>query len=199
MAVTLYAGALTARDTVLNSLGRGRTREEGDDDLIMASVNYATAEMERITNRRLAARDYTGTTRLRIDGDGDHYLRLSEYPVNSLTSAVSVDDSGIETALDLTGMRLLSDSGRVFLPWMVVPEGTSNILVVCNAGYASTDPARYDLERLCLRLSAVIYQDLKKQSGRVTDATLLSATSRIPDFVMPADIANGLKAYMRMW
>jgi uncharacterized phiE125 gp8 family phage protein len=199
MAVTLYASALTARDTVLASLGRGRAREEGDDDLIMASVNYATAEMERITGRRLAARDYTSATRLRIDGDGDHYLRLSEYPVNTVTSAASVDENGVETALDLTGKRLLNDSGRVFLPWQTVPEGVGNILVTCNAGYASTDPARYDLERICLRLSAVIYQDLKKQAGRVTDATLLSATSRIPDFEMPADIANGLKAYARMW
>lgn len=199
MSVTLYAGALATRETALTSLGRARTREEGDDDLIMAAVNYATAEMERITNRLLAARDYATTTRLRIDGDGDHYLRLSEYPVNAVTSAVSLDDSGVETALNLTGKRLLNESGAVFLPWQVVPEGVGNILVTCNCGYATLTPARYDLERLCLRLSAVIYQDLKKQAGRVTDTTLLSATSRIPDFVLPADIADGLKAYVRMW
>jgi hypothetical protein len=199
MAVTLYASALTTREAVLASLGRGKAREEGDDDLIMASVNYATAEMERITNRRLAARAYATTTRLRIDGDGDNYLRLTEYPVNAVTSAVYLDDSGAETALNLTGARLLSETGRVFLPWQTVPAGVGNILVTCNCGYASTAPERYDLERLCLRLCAVIYQDLKKQSGRITDAALMNATSRVPDFVLPADIANGLKAYARLW
>jgi hypothetical protein len=199
MAVTLYAGALVTREAALLSLGRGKAREEGDDDAIMSAVNYATAEMERITHRRLAARAYASATRLRVDGDGDQYLRLSEYPVNAVTSAVYVDDSGAESALDLTGARLLTETGRVFLPWQKVPEGVGNILVTCNCGYAETAPERYDLERLCLRLTTVIYQDLKKQSGRVTDATLMSATARIPDFEMPADIAAGLLAYRRLW
>lgn len=199
MTVVLYTGALTTLEVALASLGRKKVREEGDDDLIMASINYATAEMERVTNRKLAARAYASATRLRIDGDGDQYLRLTEYPVNTVTSAVSLDENGVETALDLTGKRLLTDTGRVFLPWQTVPEGVGNILVTCNCGYAAGTPERYDLERLCLRLTAVIFHDLAKQVGRITDATLLSVTSRIPGFELPADVADGLKAYLRLW
>jgi hypothetical protein len=199
MTVTLYSGALLTREMALASLGRSKVRAEGDDELILAAINYATAEMERVTNRRLAARDYATTTRLRLDGGGDNYLRLTEYPVNTVTSAVSLDDDDAETALDLTGKRLFTDTGRVYLPWQTVPEGVGNILVTCNCGYPAVSAGRYDLERMCLRLTTVIFQDIAKQAGRITDATLLSATYRIPGFEMPADIAAGLKAYTRLW
>jgi hypothetical protein len=199
MAVTLYASALTTLANAMSALGRNEGSEGNDADLIANSVNYATAEMERIAGRRLAARDYATTTRLRVDGEGDNYLRLSEYPCNTLTSAVYLDTSDGETALDLTGKRIFTETGSVFLPWQTVPEGVGNILATCNCGYAATAPERYDLERLCLRLTTVIFQDLKKMSGRITDATLLSQTYRIPGFELPADVAQGLNAYRRLW
>jgi hypothetical protein len=205
MAVTLYTYALTTLANATAAVGREKGFAAGEEDMLANSINFATAEMERITNRRLAARDYAevvspaSDTRLRIDGDGDNYLRLSEYPCNTLTSAVYLDDDDTETALDLTGKRIFTETGRVFLPWQTVPEGVGNILVTCNCGYAATAPERYDLERLCLRLTTIIFQDLSKHAGRVTDATLLSSSVRVPDFVMPADVAQGLQAYRRLW
>jgi len=199
MAVTLYTYALTTLANAQAAVGRADAFAAGEEDMLANSINFATAEMERITNRKLAARSYATTTRLRMDGDGDNYLRLTEYPCNTLTSAVYLDDSDGETALDLTGKRICTETGRVFLPWQTVPEGIGNILVTCNCGYAATAPERYDLERLCLRLTTVIFQDLSKRAGRVTDASLLSSSVRIPGFEMPADVAQGLNAYRRLW
>jgi uncharacterized phiE125 gp8 family phage protein len=197
--VALYAYALTTLASALAALGRDKAKEPDSEALLTNCINWATAEMERETNRRLAARSYATTTRLVADGREDRCVWVPEYPVNSVTDISAVDDDGAETALSLTGKRIEAETGKVYLPNAAIPVGDGNLLVTCNAGYAAGVVELYDLERICLRLTSVIFQDFKTQPGRVLDATLMNASRRIPDFELPADIRSALVAYRRLW
>ena len=201
LTATLSTYALTTRENLLAVLARDKRLEDGDDALAVFAVNAATAEMDRFTARRLAERVYGAGAAgyLIADGWASSRLYAPECPLTALTAAAYFDDAGTWTALDITGARLEAPTGRIFLLNDVFPQGEQNIRLSCTAGYKTTDMEWSDLERLCLRLSTIIFQDLKKQFGRVVDASLLGESTRVPSFELPADVAAGLKRYARYW
>lgn len=203
LTATLSAYALTTRENFVAVIGRATKMESGDEELAVASINYATAEMEGSQARRLASRVYGAgegeAGYLIADGTGSSRFYAPEYPLTALTAAAYFDAAGTWTALDITGARLEASTGRIFLLNDVFPKGEQNIRLACTAGYKTTDMEWNDLERICLRLATVIFQDIKKQYGRTVDATLLGEGTRVPGFEMPADVAQGLKRYARYW
>lgn len=146
-----------------------------------------------------------GSARLRVDGTGSTRLQIPEWPVQALYSAVWVDSDGTETALDLTGYRLESATGSLILPNDTFPEGEMNVLVACEAGYREPTATRRGdfakwtaLQRVCLRLAQVFFQDEQRNPGRIVDRSLGQVTSQLPSFKVPDDIESELEQFMRV-
>lgn len=146
-----------------------------------------------------------GSERLRMDGTGEAVLWLPERPVIEVYAAAYVDDDGTETALDLTGARLVRETGEYRIPYDTAPKGDGNILVSCAAGYRQAtatslgDDDWYDLEHWCLRLTEIYFKDSLQRRGRETSGAIMSESSGVPHFKMPEDAAAGLARYVRHW
>ncbi len=109
--MSLGANALTSWDRVKSSLGFTTDEHQAAAEFLIDAVS-ATAN--RISGRKLKARDYTD---LRLDGSGRDTIILPEYPIVSLTG-IYVDRSrtfGDDTALASTIYQILADSGMVRL------------------------------------------------------------------------------------
>jgi len=145
-----------------------------------------------------------GSSPLVVDGDGTSVIWVPEGPVTSLHGINYLDEDGNATALDITGARIERETGKVYLTHDGAPKGTLNIEVSCTAGYdqptatALGSPEWHDLEHWCLRLATIHYQDSIQKRGRIVSETLMQTSSTLPDFKMPADIAEGLARYARL-
>jgi len=129
--MSLGANALTSWDRVKSSLGFTTDEHQAAAEFLIDAVS-ATAN--RISGRKLKARDYTD---LRLDGSGRDTIILPEYPIVSLTG-IYVDRSrtfGDDTALASTIYQILADSGMVRLYSGVFPSGAGNVKLVGRLGY----------------------------------------------------------------
>jgi hypothetical protein len=158
-----------------------------------ASVTFGSAPLT-ISNERSV-----------LDDSGRH-LQIPEYPLSAVYSLKWIDVYGNKTALDITSLRIESETGRIYLLSDVIPWGFLNLEVECQAGYrppSSTDLGHRsewdDLEGLCLRLVDVIFHDYAEVMGRATSRSIGGASSSILGFDLPADIKAGLSRYMRRW
>lgn len=144
-----------------------------------------------------------GSAPLVVNGDGTSVLYVPECPLVALHSINYMDEDGAGTALDITGARIERETGKVVLTHDTVPAGTLNIEVNCTAGYDQPTATAlgasewYDLEHWCLRLATIHFQDSKDKRGRIVSETLLQTSRTLPDFQMPADVAEGLQRYVR--
>lgn len=121
-----------------------------EDTLIEDLINRATYYLERRKYQRaLKQRTFTGEL---YNGMGTRELRLSTFPVVSVSSVSHVDDSGNESTINdykIDGRRgiLFRHSG-----WI---DGVSNYKITWVGGY---DPIPHWLEQECLMLVSDWYE-----------------------------------------
>lgn len=196
--------------------GAGFLALETQDDAIGANLE-AGSRIDAIASdgsltlskkaRASGAADVTfGSAPLVLNGTGTVVVQIPEYPVTEVYSVKEVADDGTKTALDLTGARLERETGKYVLMNVVAIKGTLNIEVECKAGYTQPAPTVIgdwedwnDLEQICLRLTQVMFQDYAQAVGRSGDTSIVQFTQHIVSFEMPADIAEALKKYARLW
>jgi hypothetical protein len=177
------------------------------DPLIMALINYASAQIEMYCRRRLLARDYDTDaltvgkqpTELR-DGHGDNELMLKEYPVNSVAGIVDRYPDGVNTrTVNITGLRIIGDS-IISIPADSFTRGSRNIEVRYNAGYtvANHMRERRALEAACLRWVQVMYQDHDAVVGRGTSFGVGGETVQLISEPIPPDIRQALAPFVRL-
>ena len=147
-----------------------------------------------------------GSAPLQIDGEGSRTFYLGEWPIVAVYSARSLDSEGTASALDLTGLRLERETGRVILMNDSAPLGLMNLEVEAACGYRRPtatergDPSDWGaLQRICHRLCQCYFQDWANAVGRVADKSLGSANFRFVDFEPPKDVLDGIAAYRRLW
>ncbi|HQJ23325.1 MAG TPA: hypothetical protein PK475_08275, partial [Rectinema sp.] len=133
----LSTDALTSWETAKTMLGF-------TDDLQLAVeflINAVSATANRISGRRLKARDYD----LRLNGTGKNSIVLPEYPIASL-SKIYIDGNREfppESEIDPDMLSIDSDGGIIRLHDMIFPAGTGNVRIIAKLGY---DPIPQDLE-----------------------------------------------------
>lgn len=106
--------------------------DDADQDFGELLINSASRTANRISRRKLAARDHTEI----LDGDGGRWIVLSQYPVNSLTS-IFVDVARIfDPATELPSIyyELDAESGRIYAD-TPFPKWVRCLKVIYNAGY----------------------------------------------------------------
>jgi hypothetical protein len=177
------------------------------DDVLKNLINHASAQIEMHCMRYLLARPYDTASvvpgkraTLKLDGDGSNRLRFTEYPVNTVTSAVERYDDGVTTrAINLAGLRILSTT-QVSIPYDAFPRGRKNIEVVCNLGFSAADHARERraLESACLRFVQVLFQDREAVIGRGTTFGVGGETVQLISEPIPADIQKVLQPFVRL-
>lgn len=121
-----------------------------EDTLIEDLINRATYYLEqRKYQRALKQRAFTGEL---YNGMGTQELRLSTFPVVSVSSVSYVDDSGNESSIN--GYRIDDRRGILFRygGWR---DGVSNYKVTWVGGY---DPIPHWLEQECLLLVSDWYE-----------------------------------------
>lgn len=148
-----------------------------------------------------------GSEPLVTNGTGTEAIYIPEYPAQELYGAVSVDSDGTETALDTTGYRIGTRTGRLILPNDVFPEGDLNIRLSVMAGYREPSATvRGDftdwtaLQKSGFRAAQCFFQDEATRAGRIVDRTLGGVSSQLPDFRLPQDIVDDiLQHFRRLW
>lgn len=147
-----------------------------------------------------------GSVPIVVDGDGTSVIRIPEYPVSEVYSVTSVDTLGVETAHDLTNARLERTTGKLILATEATVKGLLNVRIECKAGYVQPSASQIgdwedwnDLEKICLRLTQIMFQDYAQQVGRFGDKTIVQFTQHLVSFELPADLIEALGKYRRIW
>lgn len=147
-----------------------------------------------------------GSAPITVNGEGSSSIRIPEYPVSEVYSVKEVDSTGTRTALDLAGARLDKLTGKLLLMTGVTTKGSINLEIECKAGYVQPTATALgdweewnDLEQLCLRITQIMFQDYAQAVGRTGDKNIVQFTQHIVGFEMPADIADALRKYERLW
>lgn len=150
----LSLDALTTWETAKSMLGFADNQQSAVEFLI----NAVSATANRISSRRLKARDYD----LRLNGTGRDIIVLPEYPIIAL-SKVYIDDNREfppESEIDPNMISIDADGGIVRLTNMNFPVGIGNIRIIAKLGY---NPVPQDLELAVLE--AISYNRRRLESG----------------------------------
>ena len=143
-----------------------------------------------------------GSEPLVADGTGSPLLWIAETPVIEVYGAAYRDATGASTSIDLTGARLVSETGKYVLMNDAFPSGTLNIEIECAAGYrppsatVAWNEDWQNLRRLWLRVAEIIYQDSDQLMGR-RDSRRLAQSDVTIGWKMPEDVEVGIEAYAR--
>lgn len=119
------------------------------DSALETLIDAVSAQAERHTGRKLAARAYTWD----LDGDGTVNLYVPEWPLNSV-SLLQVDGYEVPARPSLAGSGYLiyGDQGLIKIySWGVFTAGEQNVHLVCNAGL---NPVPYDLAQAACEFAA---------------------------------------------
>jgi len=145
MALDIYALV-----TLLQAKDYMKVEHTEEDTLIEDLINRATYYLEQRKYQR-ALKQRTFTDEL-YNGMGTKELRLSTFPVKSVSSVSYVDDGGNETTID--DYRIDEKRGILFRHggWL---DGVSNYKITWVGGY---DPIPYWLEQECLQLVSDWYE-----------------------------------------
>jgi uncharacterized phiE125 gp8 family phage protein len=130
----------------------------GDDALLTNFIKRASALIEKYCRRTFGVATY----HQRLDGPGDTYLLLPQYPIVSVTE-IKVGSIAIAAeSSDGDGGYFVSDAnaGIIFYPGGF-PKGTGNVQVTYQAGYdlpgdtaTSAPDLPFDIEQACIELVA---------------------------------------------
>lgn len=144
---------------------------EGNNQLVFELlINSISAFMERETDRKLAARDYsyavsTDKDDAIGDGDGTTQFFTKQHPINSITE-LKIGDDVIAAASDWDedGYFFYPAEGKIYYESGFDAGYPQNIKLKYNAGYAATT-AEYDtLNLICCALIKYIW-DNKSRLG----------------------------------
>jgi hypothetical protein len=183
---------------------------------VQSITNATTFVLDRIATAAGTGVAMTaGSERMTLDGAKDFWtsserqiLQIPERPVEAVWAVSWIDDSGVETALNLTGARLEDRWGGTYrLINDVLPNGYMNIRVSCQAGFrpaTATDLGLYpdcyeELSGACERLVQVMFQDKLNQIGRGVTVSAGAGTFSTSSFKMPADVQEVISRYKRIW
>lgn len=153
-----------------------------DDTLIGTLITRAQAWMERYCNRV-----FEEAERTEIHNGGSRTIQLKAFPVSSIASVSTLDNSGNATAMDSTIYRVNAESGVLSrttetddyyfadritgineLRSPRFPPGYQNIRVVYTGGY-STVPD--DLVQACVEIAADLYRN-RRLNGRMSQENI---------------------------
>jgi hypothetical protein len=189
--VTLGNNALTDLETAMDYL-RAYTVDLVPH--IARAVNQASARCEGYCQRKLKSRDWD----LVLDGTGRNTIYLPHYPITDVASAgVNQFDGQAPRDLDLTAV-IFDDAGLLYLPNDRFPKGTKNIAITATCGFlaGTHDEALQDLERACLRLTQVFYQDWANGAGRSTSKGVAGTQATWESVDLPDDVKLILNQYV---
>ncbi len=150
----LSTDALTSWETAKTMLGFA----DDQQSVVEFLINAVSATANRISGRRLKARDYD----LRLNGTDKNSIVLPEYPIVSL-SKVYIDGNREfppESEIDPDMVSIDPDGGIIRLHDMIFPAGIGNVRVIAKLGY---DPVPQDLELAVLE--AISYNRRRLESG----------------------------------
>ena len=106
------------------------------DDILTRFINEASQRLEKMTGRRLKARDYSGSNPEHHDGRMQNRLLAREWPINSVT------ELWFDSSSEFTDTTNIVDSGKYSIDDEKIgivlhkgcrfPRGTRNIRLVYN-------------------------------------------------------------------
>lgn len=168
------------------------------DDILTRFINEASQRLEKMTGRRLKARDYSGSNPEHHDGRMQNRLLAREWPINSVT------ELWFDSSSEFTDTTNIVDSGKYSIDDEKIgivlhkgcrfPRGTRNIRLVYNGGYSEIPT---DLEGACLWMVEYFYAQRSNESiGTQTkskNAENITYLKDVPEHVM--DVINSYKRY----
>jgi hypothetical protein len=129
-----------------------------------------------------------------------------KFPIQSVYSVGFVDNAGVLTAFDLTGMRIDKGTGKIILPNGYYPCGDLDVQIELMAGIMPSKAGTSrgfdgwsELSRGALRAIEVLYQDYRDMVGRggTTGAGGFSRT--VSSFEWPADVQSVIRKFTESW
>lgn len=85
-------------------------------------------------NRSIESTEYSED----IDGDDTNSINVKNYPIDSEAElTVTITDNNVSSEVDNTDLKIDYNSGIIYYPNNIFPEGIMNINVVYTAGYAA--------------------------------------------------------------
>lgn len=103
---------------------------DADQGYVESLINTVCAEANRLSGRKLAARDLTE----RLDAGGRDTVLLREYPVNSITGVYVDPTRTFGAGTELSTYELDADAGLIITD-MTLPACRRCVKVEYNAGY----------------------------------------------------------------
>jgi hypothetical protein len=156
-------------------------------------INDASAFLERATARTFKAANYTEY----LDGEGQRFLWLEQFPVNSLTSLqiVSLDGTVIQTLTANVDFVLYPNTGKLdsLGRW---GHGIRNIKAVYSGGYTAIPQ---DLKLLAMNL--IQYWMNRKGKDGVDSVTIGSFSETFVNSTygeLPVNISADIQKFKRM-
>ena len=202
--------SLTSRSSAKVYLGIA-SGDTSDDTLLDTLVLVADGLIKGILGGRiLEAASYT----LKLDGSGRNFLRLPQWPINSITS-IKIDPSwqfGDGSLVDAASYDFDAESGIVYFgtgctfEWgatTVWPEGIRNIQVIGNLGYSSLPK---DVVHAANIVVADVFTRAKQLEGGQSQSEMVSEdlgdrvddyAKELSDWGVPAQAKAILQRYVR--
>jgi len=218
-AVTIVCSTVAVDDATLGGVGFTTSAEVGDDIVdphatpgvaagsqVLSITSGVLLEMTLPAIAVVESHSMSfGSRPLVFSGDGTNEAYLTQRPIVEVFSLYSVDTSGTQTALDMTGARYDYNAGRIVLGNDVFPKGVLNIVANVRAGYEQPTSGRvghpewYSLEQLAYRAAEVFFTDALHIRGRAEDVTVSSLSARVGVTPMPSDLIAGIQPFVRRW
>lgn len=181
MAVALVTDALTTQAECKRHM---KISVATYDDLINQLINGASLNIEKYLNRKLVAQAYTSE---KYDGDGEKRLYTKNFPINTVTSLILYEpqtDTDLYT-YTVNDEYIIHGEKQYIYMWGGVPEGTQNIKITYNAGYATLPE---DIKLACNIFVSIMYSALRRENTTSISVGTYSEAfskigSKIPDEV----------------
>lgn len=133
---------------------------EAQWEYIIAGAN---AKVESICNRNFSAADYTE----RVNGNGQKYLLLKEYPLNTLTSLNYIDIDENLSEINTDNVVIDNAISELFSPYCFA-KGDYNIQAVYNAGYSDEDMPD-DLKLTTTKIAVDVFNNVKTNTLKIKE------------------------------
>jgi len=180
------------------------------DDLICRLINSTSSFIEKATDRKLAARDYSkddlnDREDSWLNGDNTTKLHLKQYPVNSVSyievNSSEISEAAITDYYASAGYMIFNRQGMLYYEsgWSM---GIQNVRASYNAGYAEGTPEREELRELCNALVALVFKtkdSLGLKSERIGNYSYTKANLKDIQVLFGVDGLFIINRYRRKW
>lgn len=160
---------------------------DSDQTYVESLVNTVCAEANRISGRKLAARDITET----IDTNGTDVLKLGEFPVNNVTAVYFDPTRNFGAETELKSYYLDAESGLIITDTSL-PACRRCVRIEYNAGYQT---AEKDLENAVIEGVKWMLSRYRSEAIGIRSQTTPDGTEMTLELTLPMSAQRAFEGY----